>query len=414
MTAEIICVGTELLLGNILNTDARFMAEKLAEYGLSVYYQTVVGDNAERLKSVFLQAFERSDIILTSGGLGPTEDDLTKEVISEALGLNLVEHEESRNRIYERFSRMGKDHCHISLNNLKQAMIPEGAKALNNDYGTAPAVLIEQNNKTVFLLPGPPGELFPLFNEYVVPYLQEKSNAVLKSLMVKTAGIGESDAASILGDLLSDSQNPTVAPYASAFECKLRITARADSESEADEMIKPVYEKIYEKIGQYIYAAGDQYELEDAIINYLRKENITIACAESLTGGMLSARLINVPGASDCFKQGFITYNDEAKNNTLGVSKDIIDTYSAVSAQCAAKMAEGAALKAGADIGLSTTGFAGPGENAGLAYIGFYYKGRTVTKEVHIPGDRNRVRAGVSQRALLLTRMELQIPVLGI
>ncbi|MBR3004600.1 MAG: CinA family nicotinamide mononucleotide deamidase-related protein, partial [Lachnospiraceae bacterium] len=254
MNVELICVGTELLLGNILNTNAKYISEKCAELGLSMFYQTVVGDNPDRLKDCILTALGRSDCIITSGGLGPTNDDLTKEIITEALGLKLVEDKETVDRLYYFFNKISRPGHSMTPNNLKQAMVPEGCTVLTNKNGTAPGILIEKDGKTVIMLPGPPRELVPLFEEYCIPYFLKKSDETIYSVMVKLVGIGESEAAARIDDILNNSTNPTVAPYAKTAEVHLRITAKAHDEEQAKAMIEPVFERIKDVLGPYIYS----------------------------------------------------------------------------------------------------------------------------------------------------------------
>lgn len=419
MIAEILCVGTELLLGNTVNTNATFLANRCADYGLSIYHQQVVGDNEERLSDAFKEALSRADVIFTSGGLGPTNDDITKEVISETLGLELKENAEAKEAMYAFFEKLGRKN--VSSINDKQYMIPEGAVPLINRFGTAPAVLIETDktpakdkypNKIIILLPGPPRELIPITEEYLDPYFAGKMNGVIHSRTVKLCGIGESDAASKIYDILSESLNPTVSPYAKTNEVHLRITAKADSVEQAESLIQPVYEEISAKLGKYIYTYKDDENLEDVVVSMAVSKNIRLAVAESCTGGLISSRLVNVSGASDCFVEGYVTYSNDAKINTLGVSADIIEKYGAVSAECAGEMARCAALKAGADMAVSTTGIAGPlggsdEKPVGLVYIGCYNNGSISVKKYTFPGSRQMIRDASTTRALDILRAEL-------
>ena len=409
MNVELICVGTELLLGNILNTNAKYISEKCAELGLSMFYQTVVGDNPDKLKDCILTALGRSDCIITSGGLGPTNDDLTKEIITEALGLKLVEDKETVDRLYYFFNKISRPGHSMTPNNLKQAMVPEGCTVLTNKNGTAPGILIEKDCKTVIMLPGPPRELVPLFEEYCIPYFLKKSDETIYSVMVKLVGIGESEAAARIDDILNNSTNPTVAPYAKTAEVHLRITAKAHDEEQAKAMIEPVFEKIKDVLGPYIYSTEEDETLEDAIIHLLNEKGLTITTAESCTGGLLAGRLINVSGASDVYKEGFVTYSNEAKAKRLGVTQATLDTYGAVSEECAAEMARGAAMAAGTDIGVSTTGIAGPlggtpEKPVGLVYIGIYYNGETKVIKTNVPRGRQEIRERTVVRALDLIR----------
>ena len=406
MNCELICVGTELLLGNILNTNARYLSEKCAELGLSMYYQTVVGDNPERLESVVKEALSRSDLILFSGGLGPTTDDLTKETVSKAFGLPLVDDPGSRAMLEERMGKFGRK---ITENNYKQALIPEGQRALYNHNGTAPGILIEKDGKIAILLPGPPRELIPMFEEYCVPFIQGRTGITIRSKMVKLIGIGESEAAYRIQDLIENSVNPTVAPYAKTTQVHLRITARAENEEACMQMIEPVYRKIEQELGEYIYTTEEAYDIEDIVVQELKEKGLHISCAESCTGGMIASRLINVPGASDCIKESYVTYSDDVKIKLLGVKPETIQTYSAVSEECAKEMAEGVVKATGSDIGVSATGYAGPdGDNGGLVYYAVSYKGKTVVKKLHSGYERNLIRESATIRALFLVHQTLQ------
>ena len=409
---ELICVGTELLLGNILNTNAKYISEKCAELGLSMYYQTVVGDNPERLKDTIYRALDRSDVIITSGGLGPTSDDLTKEIIAEALELKLVEDEVTMQRLYDIFERYHNSIGKITPNNFKQAMVPEGCTVLNNDHGTAPAILIEKDGKTVIMLPGPPKELIPLFEEYCVPYFQEKSGVTIYSEMVKLVGIGESAAAAEIEDLILNSVNPTVAPYAKYTEVHLRITARAEDEDTCKKLIEPVYKQIEDKLGKYIFTTNINETLEQVIVRKMTEKHLTLATAESCTGGLVSGRIVNAAGASAVLKEGFVTYSNEAKMATLGVSRETLEKYGAVSQQCAMEMAKGAALKAGTDYAISTTGIAGPDggtdeKPVGLVYIGIYHGGKAEAFECHFGRSRDEIRERAVSRALDILRQNI-------
>ncbi len=419
MTAEILCIGTELLLGNILNTNAKYLSEECAKLGLSVYRQTVVGDNYERAEEAFLNSLKNSDVVITTGGLGPTSDDISKEAVTEALGLDSVFDKESYENIVSYFKKMGRNKF-PDINN-KQAYIPVGAKALSNKNGTAPAVLIETNNtkakekypnRIIILLPGPPRELIPIFEEHVVPFFKNKSNETIHSVMVKLAGIGESKATTEISDLIRYSENPTVAPYAKTNEVHLRVTAKAQSLEEAEKIIEPVLDEINKKLGKYIYTTDENMTLEDVVVRTAVSKKIKIAVAESCTGGLLSGRIINSAGASECFMQGFVTYSNEAKHETLCIDSDILEKYGAVSEECAIAMAKNAAIKANADIAVSTTGIAGPSGGSdekpvGLVYVGIYNRGKTGVKKFVFNGNRSVVRENAAACALNLLRLEI-------
>ncbi len=406
MTVEIICVGTELLLGNIVNTNAAFLAEKCAALGLSSYFQVVVGDNRERLVQTIRTAMERADIVLLSGGLGPTGDDLTKEAAAEAFGRRLVEDETSRRQIEAYFAQRG---ITPTENNWKQALVPEGAKAIPNRNGTAPGIIMEENGKYAILLPGPPGELKPMFTDSVMPYLRTLEDEVIESVTVKVVDIGESRAETMVSDLMENQSNPTIAPYAKTGEVHFRITARAAGSKEAQKLIAPVAEELKNRFGSHIYTMEEDVTLEKAVADLLAERNWTIATAESCTGGLLAARLVNVPGVSEVFHAGFITYADEAKQNLIGVKEETLKQYGAVSGKTAEEMAVGAAKAAGADAAVSITGIAGPDggtkdKPVGLVYIGCYVDGKVRVEEYHFTGSRLKIRESVVAAALVLLR----------
>ncbi|MBQ1207657.1 MAG: competence/damage-inducible protein A [Lachnospiraceae bacterium] len=410
MTVEVISVGTELLLGNIVNTNTQYLAEKCAGLGLTMYYQSVVGDNEERMTASFRQAFERSDVVILTGGLGPTEDDLTKEVCAKVLGLPLVLHERSRQRIADYFVRTSRKN--ITENNWKQAMIPEGAIVLDNDNGTAPGLIVEADNLSVILLPGPPNELKPLFEGKVVPYLKKRSPFTICSAMVKLIGVGESRAETMIKDMIDGQTNPTIATYAKTGECDIRVTARAANEAEAMELINPAVEELFKRFGDNIYTTHEEETLEQTVVRLLKEKGLTVTTAESCTGGLVAARLINVSGASDVIKSGFITYCDETKHSILGVPTELLESYSAVSEQVAEAMALGGAKAAGADACLSVTGIAGPDggteeKPVGLVYVGCHFGEKTVVREFRMRGNREKIREQAVVQALDLLRRRL-------
>lgn len=410
MTVEVISVGTELLLGNIVNTNTQYLAEKCAGLGLTMYYQSVVGDNEERMTASFRQAFERSDVVILTGGLGPTEDDLTKEVCAKVLGLPLVLHERSRQRIADYFVRTSRKN--ITENNWKQAMIPEGAIVLDNDNGTAPGLIVEADNLSVILLPGPPNELKPLFEGKVVHYLKKRSPFTICSAMVKLIGVGESRAETMIKDMIDGQTNPTIATYAKTGECDIRVTARAANEAEAMELIDPAVEELFKRFGDNIYTTHEEETLEQTVVRLLKEKGLTVTTAESCTGGLVAARLINVSGASDVIKSGFITYCDETKHSILGVPTELLESYSAVSEQVAEAMALGGAKAAGADACLSVTGIAGPDggteeKPVGLVYVGCHFGEKTVVREFRMRGNREKIREQAVVQALDLLRRRL-------
>lgn len=405
MVVELIFVGTELLLGNIVNTNAQFLSEKCASLGLSVYFQSVVGDNEERLSLVLKTAMERSDIVILSGGLGPTEDDLTKETTAKVLGCQLVEDTLAKEQLEAYFTRMHKE---ITNNNYKQALVPEGSTVLYNKNGTAPGILMETGAKTVVLLPGPPEELIPMFKEQVMPYLKQKRPETIQSVMVKLCGIGESKAETMIQDLIEKQTNPTIAPYAKLGEVHLRVTAKAENEKSAKEMMKPILKELKNRFGEKIYSMREDETLEEVVVHLLEEKDLTLCTAESCSGGMVASRIVNVPGASEVFKVGFVTYSNKAKRKFIGVNKNTLKKHTAVSAEVAKEMAKGGVFEADADICVSVTGLAGPDgmedKPAGLVYIGCYYKDRFIVEEHHFQGNRTKVRTLATVRALDLVR----------
>ncbi len=406
MTVELICVGTELLLGNIVNTNAAFIAEKCAMLGLSMYYQSVVGDNQGRLEGLLRTAKERSDIVILCGGLGPTQDDLTKETAAKVMGKKLIEDERARKEI-ETF--MAKRSRAITENNWKQALVPEGSMVLYNPNGTAPGIIMEDGPTSVILLPGPPNELIPMFEEQVYPYLQESQPETICSKMVKLCGIGESSAETKILDLIEGQTNPTVAPYAKTGEVHLRLTAKASSEEEAYRMIVPVEEELQRRFGSLIYTDDPQMTLEMAIYELLKAHNLTVTTAESCTGGLLAGRLINVPGISEHLKEGYVTYSNEAKEKLLGVPAETLRKYGAVSPQTAEAMAKGGAKAANADLCIAVTGIAGPDggtkeKPVGLVYMSCYCRGKLYTEKNQYTGSRSKIREYSVASALTLLR----------
>lgn len=406
MIVELISVGTELLLGNIVNTNAAYLAEQCAALGLSCYYQSVVGDNAERLLGSMQTALDRSDIVILTGGLGPTTDDLTKETAAKAMGMPLVMDPHSLERIEAYFAGRGIE---MTGNNIKQALVPEGALVLDNDNGTAPGLILEKDGKRMILLPGPPNELHPMFENAVKPWLMSLEPGVIYSRTVKICGMGESKVASMVQDLIDAGTNPTVAPYAKTGEVHLRVTARAESEKEASKLVKPVVKELKSRFGADIYTTDPEVTLEQAVVDLLLANDLTVSTIESCTGGMLSARLINVAGVSEVFKSGHITYSNKAKRKIVGVKKSSLHKHGAVSEQVAREMAEGNALVSKADVNVSITGIAGPDggteeKPVGLVYIGCCVKGKTVVKEYHFSGNRAKIRESSVSAALTLMR----------
>ncbi len=370
--AEIICVGTELLLGDIVNTNAAFMSQRLAELGIPVYRQTVVGDNPERLRAALDAAFENSDTVFMSGGLGPTCDDLTKETVAEFFDLPMYLDEHTLEKIRRYFADTGRV---MPENNKKQAMIPTGAVIFENDWGTAPAMALEdeKRGRTAILLPGVPIEMKNLWRERVHPYLCHRSGSAIVSHNVHIIGMGESTVEEQLREMMSKWKNPTVAPYCKEGEVRVRVSARASTSAEADRLCLSAVEDIKStEVGKYIYGI-DVGSIEAALINELRRRDLTVSAAESCTGGLVARRLTDIPGCSDVFAGGCVTYCDDAKMKLLGVSAQTLERYTAVSEQTAAEMATGVRRALGTDIGLATTGFAGPGGGTDRDPVGTVY-----------------------------------------
>lgn len=406
MTVEIISVGTELLLGNIVNTNAAFLAEQCAALGLECYFQTVVGDNRERLSLCLETAMERSDVVILSGGLGPTEDDLTKETVAQVCGKELLLHEPSKQAIQEYFEKRGIE---LTENNWKQAMLPEGCIVLENHNGTAPGVIVETEKNKVCMLPGPPGELIPMFRESVAPYLEKLTEKVICSQTVKLCGVGESKAETMIRDLIDGQTNPTIATYAKTGEVHIRVTAAAEDKKAANKLIKPVVKELKNRFQNLIYSTEEDATLEKVVVDLLKANDLTVTCAESCTGGLLAGRLVNVPGVSDVLKFSVVAYSNKAKRKLLGLRKPLLQKYGAVSAQTAEEMSRGAATLTKADVAVSITGLAGPegdGEDkpVGLVYIAVNVKGDVTVKEYHFKGNRAKIRESAVTAALVLLR----------
>ena len=406
-SAEILCVGTELLLGDVINTDAAYIARKLAMLGIGVYRQNVVGDNPARLESALTEAFSRADLVILSGGLGPTYDDLTKETVAAYFGRGLVRDESVLAEIERYFAARYGDVSKMTPNNRKQADIPEGARALPNPNGTAPGILIEGDGKTAILLPGPPRELEPMMDDQVVPYLAARSGRVFVSRTVHLAEIGESAIEDALRDLMR-SENPTLAPYAKDGEVQLRVTASADTHEQALALCDGMIEKVCASpVARYIYGL-DVGTIQAALGSLLTEKQLTLAVAESCTGGLVAGRITDVSGASAVLLGGLVTYTEAAKESLLGVKKESLTRFSAVSEQVAREMAEGARERLGADIGISTTGYAGPtggteADPIGTVYSGIATKGGTTVTRLSLSSLRSRsyIRTVAAGRALL-------------
>lgn len=407
MIVELISVGTEILLGNIVNTNAAYLSEKCAQLGLSLYYQTVVGDNPERLEETLKTALGRSDVVILGGGLGPTQDDLTKEVTAKVLGKELKEDPHTRELIQGFFNTRGI--TEITENNWKQALVPEGAIVVDNDNGTAPGLIMEENEKIVILLPGPPGEMKPMFEKDIFPYLNKKQPEIIVSEMVKICGMGESKVEHMIADLIQNQTNPTIATYAKIGEVHLRLTAKAADEAAAKKLMKPMIRELKVRFGGHIYTTDEMMTLEESVVQLLKEQQLTLTTVESCTGGLFTGRLVNVQGASEVLKQGFITYSNKAKRKLIGVKKLTLKEFGAVSEKTAKEMAKGAILTTGSDVAVSITGIAGPDggtkeKPVGLVYIGVSVKGDMRVKEYHFTGNRAKIRESAVVAAMTLLR----------
>lgn len=379
MNCELISVGTEILLGDIVNTNAQFLSRQLAEAGINVLFQCTVGDNRSRLLSVLGEAFERSDILILTGGLGPTPDDMTKEVCAEFMEKELFLHAPSLKKI-EDFFALKK--IPMPENNKKQALIPEGAIILENNNGTAPGCIMQKDKKAIIILPGPPKEMIPMFLDSVKPYLKKLSHETILSRNVRTFGIGESAMAERVSDLL-ESENPTVAPYAKNGEALLRVTAKASDEKEAEKLIAPILDEIEKRLGNVIYGI-DVPSVEAAAVRLLKEKGLTVAFAESCTGGLCAKRVTDISGASSVFHCGVVSYSNEIKNKVLGVSAENLEKYGAVSAVVAAEMALGVKNISGAHFGVSVTGMAGPESDDPKIPVGRIYIAVTDGQSLYI------------------------------
>ena len=411
-TAEIIAVGTELLLGNTANTDAQDVSQLLSELGINVYFHTVVGDNPERLKQAVEIAKSRADIIITTGGLGPTYDDLTKQTLAEAFGKKLVFNETVAEQIREFFSKR-LHNMDMPENNLRQAELPEGCVIFDNGVGTAPGCAFESGGKHVLMLPGPPRECRAMLQACCSPYLKELSGSGIYSHNIHIFGLGESAVEEKLRGIMEELRNPTLAPYAKEGEVMLRLTARAGSNCEADALMAPVLDKVRETLGDVIYGV-DTGSLENTVAALLIERGLTVAAAESCTGGLLSKRLTDIPGASSFFMGGAVAYSIQSKTTFFGVSQELIKEKGAVSREVALAMADGARESLGADIGIGITGIAGPGGDgsgleAGTVFVALTTGGASFCKDLRLQYDRDRVRIISSSQALDMLRRYLTL-----
>ena len=409
-SAEILCIGTELLMGQIADSDAQMLSRELQSLGIAVYHHQVVGDNPQRMREALALALSRSDLVITTGGLGPTQDDLSKEIAAELLGLPMVFDAESWEAIGKYFVKIGRA---CPMNNRKQAMFAQGCTILPNACGTAPGCMIEKDGKIVVQLPGPPHECRKMFRTGAIPYLRALSDEIIVSHSLRIYGQGESQIEAMLHDRIASMVNPSVAPYAKPDECMLRVTAKAKSEAEAEEMLRSAIEEVMPVIGEWVYGI-DVGSLEEVVSALLREKGRTLAAAESCTGGLIAKRMTDLPGASQVFMGGVVSYTNFVKANVLGVPQALLDEHGAVSEPVARAMAEGVRAVTGADYGISVTGVAGPdsderGNAVGTVYIGLAGPDGTLCRLCHFgKRSRERIRGQSANTAFDLLRRELQ------
>ena len=407
-TAELIAVGTELLLGEIANTDAQTISRELSKLGINVYYHTVVGDNPGRLRQAVDIARRRADILITTGGLGPTCDDLTKTVLAEAFGKSLVYNEEAARRIEAHFARTGRP---LTENNYQQAYLPEGCTPFQNDWGTAPGCGFEADGVRVVMLPGPPSECGPMLRHRAVPYLRDLADGAIVSRTLRLFGIGESAVESRLRERMNAMTNPTLAPYAKEGEVELRLTAKAPTEEEALALMAPEEERLCRELGNLVYGV-DVPSLEWVCLELLKEKGLTLSTAESCTGGLAAERMTALPGASAVFKGGVVSYWSQVKRDVLGVPQDLLDAWGAVSRPVARAMAEGVRALTGSDLAISFTGVAGPDRDerdnpVGLVYVALAWEGGAFVRELHASGPRERIRRIAANNGFDLVRRHL-------
>nr|WP_122011575.1 competence/damage-inducible protein A [Maliibacterium massiliense] len=410
MKAEIIAVGTEILLGNIVNTNAQFLSQQLSDIGIDVYFQSVVGDNVGRLEEQLKLSLARADLVITTGGLGPTMDDLTKETVADYFHLPMQLHQESLDKIQTFFKQLG---CSMTKNNVKQAYFPQGCIIMSNERGTAPGCIVEQEGKTVIVLPGPPYEMKGMFRTHVLPYLKAKSDFKMESRMLRVFGIGESALEDQIHDLLDAQTNPTIALYAGFGEVKIRLTAKCGRDADAAALFAPVEAALRARLGDAIYTVGDA-SLSEVTARMLIDSGKTIALAESCTGGLIAAALIDTPGISASLLESHVTYSNAAKMRVLGVAQATLDAHGAVSEQTAREMAQGLLAASGADLSLSVTGIAGPDGGMPEKPVGLVYlalcdtHGVCEIKRLQQTGNRSRIRNSAKLNALNMIRLYLQ------
>ena len=411
-TAELIAVGTELLLGNIANTDAQILSQGLSALGITVHYHTVVGDNPQRLRDALDIAKTRADIIITTGGLGPTYDDLTKQTICAAFGRELELHEDILETIRSFFAKTGRT---MPENNVQQAMLPVNCTVFDNPVGTAPGCAFEEGGVHVLMLPGPPFECRYMFENRAMAYLQALTDGVIVSHEIRVYGMGESHVEAKLRDIMTTMTNPTLAPYAKTNECMLRATAKAPTAAQAEELLAPMVQQVKDILGDVVYGV-DVSSLQEVVSALLREKGLTLSAAESCTGGLIAKNITDLAGASQIFRGGVVSYTNDVKADVLGVPRETLDTYGAVSEPVARAMAEGCRKLCGSNIAVSVTGLAGPdgddrGNEVGTVYIALADSEGTICRKFSCGmgrgRGRDRVRSSAAQNAFDMLRRRL-------
>lgn len=385
MKTAILSVGTEILFGQIVNTNTVYLSQQMNMLGFDVMYHYTVGDNPKRVEEMINLAFQDCDLILTTGGLGPTQDDLTKEVACKALDDTLVMMDDVLEEITKYFKTLGRE---MTENNKKQAIMPSRATVFHNDAGTAPGFALEKDGKYIICMPGPPREMKRMFQKSVVPFLQSMIDGALFYRQIRFFGIGESMLETQLLDLIDNQTDPTLATYAKEGECSLRIASKRATEEEAEHAVDEMLEKVKERVGHYIYSCDDE-ELAQVVADRLMEQGLTLSSAESCTGGMFASTMTDIPGISQCFDRGLVTYSNQAKMEELGVSAGTLEKFGAVSEETALEMVEGLKRVSGSDVCISVTGIAGPGGGSeekpvGLVYIGFSYGDKKICKKIQM------------------------------
>lgn len=385
MKTAILSVGTEILFGQIVNTNTVYLSQQMNMLGFDVMYHYTVGDNPKRVEEMIDLAFQDCDLILTTGGLGPTQDDLTKEVACKALDDTLVMMDDVLEEITKYFKTLGRE---MTENNKKQAIMPSRATVFHNDAGTAPGFALEKDGKYIICMPGPPREMKRMFQKSVVPFLQSMIDGALYYRQIRFFGIGESMLETQLLDLIDNQTDPTLATYAKEGECSLRIASKRATEEDAEHAVDEMLEKVKERVGHYIYSCDDE-ELAQVVADRLMERGLTLSSAESCTGGMFASTMTDIPGISQCFDRGLVTYSNQAKMEELGVSAGTLEKFGAVSEETALEMVEGLKRVSGSDVCISVTGIAGPGGGSeekpvGLVYIGFSYGDKKICKKIQM------------------------------